>query len=285
MKSVLGSSRCRRSVHSALVDAPSGVTACLIGLLLIPTSLRGEIYLRANQVGYATRDPKIAIAFAGPPLPDVFAVIDAESGASVFAGKTRPLSGERWAAFEHLGELDFTEFTRPGWYMLQLSDARSLPFVIGEGPLDKLPEQLLEFMRQQRCGYNPWLGVNCHQHDGRTAFGPSPAGTPIDARGGWHDAGDMLKYHMTSGNASAQMLLARAIFAGPAAKGSAFADRVDARGDPGANGLPDIVDEARWGLDWMLKLHPAPDQLYHQVADDRDHVGFRLPQNEIADYG
>ena len=46
-----------------------------------------------------------------------------------------------------------------------------------------------------------------------------------------------------------------------------------------------MLDEARWGLEWMLKLHPAPDQLYHQVADDRDHIGFRLPQNEIADYG
>jgi endoglucanase len=36
----------------------------------------------------------------------------------------------------------------------------------------------------------------------------------------------------------------------------------------------------------MLRLHPAPDQLYHQVADDRDHsTGFRLPQNETVDYG
>jgi endoglucanase len=35
----------------------------------------------------------------------------------------------------------------------------------------------------------------------------------------------------------------------------------------------------------MLKLHPAPDQLYHQVADDRDHAGFRLPQNDPVDYG
>ena len=51
------------------------------------------------------------------------------------------------------------------------------------------------------------------------------------------------------------------------------------------NGIPDLLDEARWGLEWMLKLHPAPDQLYHQVADDRDHTGRRLPQNEIADYG
>jgi len=35
----------------------------------------------------------------------------------------------------------------------------------------------------------------------------------------------------------------------------------------------------------MLKLHPAPDRLYHQVADDRDHKGWRLPQNETVDYG
>jgi hypothetical protein len=56
-------------------------------------------------------------------------------------------------------------------------------------------------------------------------------------------------------------------------------------GQPGANGTPDILDEARWGLAWMLKLHPGPDQLYHQVADDRDHRGWRLPQKETADYG
>jgi len=35
----------------------------------------------------------------------------------------------------------------------------------------------------------------------------------------------------------------------------------------------------------MLKLHPAPGQLYHQVADDRDHAGWRLPQNDTVDYG
>ena len=62
-------------------------------------------------------------------------------------------------------------------------------------------------------------------------------------------------------------------------------DRVDARGDGGANGVPDVLDEARWGLDWMLALHPAPDALYHQVADDRDHVGFRLPPDDPVDYG
>ena len=62
-------------------------------------------------------------------------------------------------------------------------------------------------------------------------------------------------------------------------------DVATARGDAGQNGIPDILDEARWGLEWMLKLHPTPDALYHQVADDRDHCGPRLPYAEIADYG
>ncbi len=96
---------------------------------------------------------------------------------------------------------------------------------------------------------------------------------------------DLLKYLITSGNATAQMLLAYELTRRTATRASRFADRVDAQGDPGPNGMPDVLDEARWGLEWMLKLHPAPDQLYHQVADDRDHVGFRLPQNEVADYG
>jgi hypothetical protein len=112
-----------------------------------------------------------------------------------------------------------------------------------------------------------------------------PAGTPIDVSGGWHDAGDLLKYHITSGNATAQMLLAHLLAKGSPAMLNGFADRVDGRGDPGANGVKDLLDEARWGLDWMLKMHPAPDSLYHQVADDRDHVGLRLPQKETADYG
>lgn len=146
-----------------------------------------------------------------------------------------------------------------------------------------MPGWLLEYMRQQRCGYNPWLDAKCHQTDGRTAYGPLPEGTQIDAVGGWHDAGDLLKYLLTSCNATAQMLLAYELPGG--SRAAWLEDRVNALGQPGANGIADLLDEARWGLEWMLKLHPAPGQLYHQVADDRDHAGRRLPQNEIVDYG
>lgn len=253
-----------------------------------------EPFLRANQLGYRPDDTKIAIAFSRSALPGEFLVVESDTQRTAFEGRTRPVSGVRWGQFEHHAELDFSRLTRPGRYVLRLGSAESLPFRIGGDVYRPLPDDLLEFMRQQRCGYNSWLGTNCHQLDGRTAYGPLPPGTPIDVRGGWHDAADLLKYLITSANATAQMLLAYELetrspkseirnFASGSPR--AFADRFDALGRPGANGIPDLLDEARWGLDWMLKLHPAPDQLYHQVADDRDHLGARLPQNEIADYG
>jgi hypothetical protein len=241
-----------------------------------------EVFLRVNQIGYGPGESKIGIAFSKSALADTFAVIDASSGATIFEGKTRILAKEQWGAFSHYAELDFTRFARPGRYRLQVGTAVSLSFRIDAPALVELPDQLLEFMRQQRCGYNPWLNVKCHQQDGRTAYGPLPAGTALDATGGWHDAGDLLKYQLTSGNATAQMLLAYVL---SEQTGKRLQDRFDALGKPGPNGRPDLLDEARWGLDWLLKLHPAPDQLYHQVADDRDHIGFRLPQNETADYG
>jgi endoglucanase len=189
------------------------------------------------------------------------------------------LNGMHWGQFTNHVELDFSKLAAPGRYHLMMGEAKSLPFTLGDGVYAELPDVLLEFMRQQRCGYNPFLDAKCHRYDGRTAYGPLTNGTFLDATGGWHDAADLLKYLLTSGNATAQMLVAYQL------SPHGFADRANALGQPGTNGVPDVLDEARWGLEWMLKLHPAPDQLYHQVADDRDHAGFHLPQNETIDYG
>jgi endoglucanase len=244
-------------------------------------------HLRASQVGYPVQSPKLAVALASEPLPERFDVIELDGGRSVFQGTTRPATGMSWGRLNHVAEFDFSAFRRPGRFRLRLGGTVSEPVVVGDAVFQPLPDLLLEFMRQQRCGFNPWLNAQCHQRDGRTAYGPLPAGTTLDVRGGWHDAADLLKYLLTSSNATAQMLLAWELHRRMPEQSPSplFADRFDALGQAGANGLPDLLDEARWGLEWMLKLHPAPDQLYHQVADDRDHCGWRLPQNERADYG
>lgn len=245
----------------------------------------GQLFVRANQLGYEVQDAKTAVAFSQAAVPKNFSVVSIDSGKSVFSGAAKQIAGATWGQFTNHFELDYSTLKTPGHYCVRFGEQPSQPFTIGQDIYAKLPDELLEFMREQRCGYNPWLGTNCHQLDGRTAFGPLPLATPMDATGGWHDAGDLLKYLLTAGNATAQMLLAYELNSRESQSAARFSDRVDALGNPGTNGIPDILDEARWGLEWMLKLHPAPTALYHQVADDRDHAGWRLPNNELTDYG
>lgn len=248
-----------------------------------------DFYIRINQVGFNSNAPKIALAFAGKSLPEKFEVVDAATRKTVFKGVSKKIN-QKWGAFENHAELDFSNLTKPGRYFLRFGVTESKTFDISVSLYGELPDQLLEFMRQQRCGYNPWLDAVCHPFDGRTVDGPKPAGTYLNAAGGWHDAGDQLKYLLTSGNATAQMLLAYQLqkessLAKRKQREVLFRDRVNEFGQEGSNNIPDILDEARWGLDWMLRLHPSSKELYHQVADDRDHIGFRLPQNETANYG
>ena len=256
----------------------------IILYLLATTPIRSpqdsrKVYVRVNQLGYKLSGPKVGIALSENRLPERFTVTDGVSHQVAFTGSTKPVAG-RWGQFTYHAELDFTSLNKSGCYFITLGEITSPQFEVAENIFNPLPDQLLEFMRQQRCGYNPWLDAVCHPFDGRTAYGPLPAGTYLDARGGWHDAGDLLKYLLTASNATAQLLLAYQL--GPK---ESFRDDFNDLGQTKANGIPDVLDEARWGLDWMLRLHPSRDQLYHQVADDRDHRGWRLPQNETVDYG
>jgi endoglucanase len=249
-----------------------------------------QIYIRVNQIGYSSRGSKIAVAMARTSLPLTFDIINAVTNQAVFTGPLKPVSGS-WGEFQTHAELNFSTLRKAGRYFVRLpagsAVVASSQFSISEGIYQDLPDQLLEFMRQQRCGFNPYVNAACHTFDGRTAFGPQPSGTHLNATGGWHDAGDQLKYLLTSSNATAQMLLAYQLVnqGDRRLSNTMFADRFDERGLPGVNGSADVLDEARWGLEWMLRLHPEPQHLYHQVADDRDHKGFRLPHKETVDYG
>ncbi|MCK4881045.1 MAG: glycoside hydrolase family 9 protein, partial [Bacteroidales bacterium] len=259
-----------------------------IWLLLFPmwngggaVDKQGEIYIRINQVGYLADEQKSAILFSTGPVREKYAVIHAESGEVIYSVRPKRCEAEGWGAFDYYYTFDFTRVIEPGSYLLEgeRSGSQSGQFEISDQAYDHLQEELLGFMRQQRCGYNPTLDMVCHQHDGRSFYGPMPDSTYVDVSGGWHDAGDQLKYLITGSYATAHMLLAYELYP------QRFSDRTNALGQPGTNGIPDLLDEARWGLEWIHKLHPAPDQLVHQVADDRDHVGWKMPDQDRSDYG
>ena len=64
-----------------------------------------------------------------------------------------------------------------------------------------------------------------------------------------------------------------------------FTDEKLANGLDGKNGMADVLDEAKWGLDWLLKMHPKDDWMFNQIGDDRDHMGMRIPKEDTNYYG
>lgn len=252
-----------------------------VTFFLLSWTSNEKVYIRINQVGYLPEETKVGIVFSNRGLSGNFRIQDASLNATVYTGKLEKATPSGWGNYKYYYEADFTGFEKTGEYVLQIdgTSAESMEFSIGKDIYNGYQEDILGFMRQQRCGYNPFFGVACHRLDGRTMYGWLPDSSFLDLSGGWHDAGDQLKYLITSSFATGFMLLTYELEPGK------FDDLTDDLGRPLPNGIPDVLDEARWGMDWLHKLYAYPETLIHQIADDRDHVGWKYPHKDPSDYG
>jgi endoglucanase len=238
-----------------------------------------QSWIRINQLGYLPHSIKVAVLAGKANITCTkFALFDAQTDHQVWSSNQVKSTGS-YGPFTQTYRLDFTEFQNEGQFYLKAGKIKSPDFKINKQVYDGTADFLLKYMRQQRCGFNPFLNDSCHTHDGYTIYGPMPDGTHIDVVGGWHDAADYLQYVTTSANATFNLLFAYR------ENPESFEDKFDANGLPGANGVPDVLDEAKWGLDWLLKMHPRDDWMFNQIADDRDHRGWRLPTQDTISYG
>ena len=126
----------------------------------------------------------------------------------------------------------------------------------------------VRFYGAERCGDNHnWTlgdnpaGQSCHMRDGESVS--------LDLTGGWHDAGDHVKVTLTIAYAAYIMLKAYEVYP------TAFGDYDDPAYGGKPNGIPDVLDEARIGLDWLVKAHPDANTMVAMVANsDYDHTTF-----------
>lgn len=243
------------------------------------------LVVRTNQIGYLPEGPKVAVACA----------LDATSAASVASFVVRDTAGRvvlgpqavqaagRFGPCARTWRLDFSAVTRPGRYHVVATgpagEARSRLVRVDARAYDGAADTLLAYMRQQRSGYNPFFRDSVHRRDGIIVDHPTRTGEFIPVSGGWADAGDYLQYVTTSATATYQMLMAYRDHA------DSFGDGHDARGLPGANGVPDVLDEARHGLAWLVRMYPDDSTMFNQLGDDRDHSFLDLPTTDSSDYG
>jgi endoglucanase len=255
------------------------LTTLLLAAAAIALTPLPNLHIRINQVGYLPDGPKTAVVCAlEPEAVNTFVVVDLQ-GRRVF-GPARARPDSAFGPCRQTYRLDFSGLRTPGTYIIVAGTTASPEVRIANDVYRGAADTLLLYMRQQRSGWNPLFKDSVHHRtDGRLVDHPTRAEEFIPAAGGWADAADYLQYVTTSSYATYIMMMAHRDHP----RGTA--DRFLANGLPGSNDIPDILDEARHGLEWLLKMFPEKDLMLNQLADDRDHSFFDLPVNDSSDYG
>ncbi|MCC7496872.1 MAG: glycoside hydrolase family 9 protein [Bryobacterales bacterium] len=144
---------------------------------------------------------------------------------------------------------DLSDIVRPGMYQVEAGGERSVPFFIGEDVWRRTLVKAVSYIHAQRCGTAvPNVHPVCHLDDARRRDN----GGHVDTTGGWHDAGDLRKWmSATVLNGIALMGLLRNL-----------GDDWDAAG----SGAKALLDEARWGNTYFLKMQDGDGLVWDDVA-------------------
>ena len=242
--------------------------------------------LHLNQLGFAPGARKLALvenAVAGGG----FEVINQADGSVVLAGKLSPAALWKPAA-RRAAVADFSAVTAPGTYILRVPGlAPSDPFPVSPQAYAGLADAALKAFYFNRAGIaldpahaGAWARAAGHA-DVDIEIHPSAAskerqaGTTISAPKGWYDAGDYNKYVVNSGIATWSLLAAFEHYPG------FFRDR-DIGIPESGDGVPDILDEAWWNLEWMLAMQdPGDGGVYHKLTNLK-FDGMVMPERATA---
>ncbi len=242
-----------------------------------------------DQVGYAPGFEKGFIVQSNLPFAGGRFEVVSAAGRICYAGSLSPrVDREDWDAYYWIG--DFSDLRLRGNFSvvvyldLDQSDESSGSSVVARSPrfeidgdvlLDSCGDLVYQFLRYMRCGAeNEFRSRPCHLDDGVL-----PNGTHRDATGGWHCAGlwdgKWSEYHT-------YVLFNIAL-------AYDFQPEFYSSIDRDANGLPDILDEAVWGCDFLCKMQVSNGSIFHEVenvhitdgivgtADDRKIMGWVDP--------
>lgn len=239
----------------------------LLATLCFSQNLSDSIVI--DQFGYREQAKKTAVIRApqlGHDAPSSYApgtefqIINETSGTAVFdgapvafnSGQTDAASGDRIWYF------DFSSVTQPGRYYVldKTNNLRSFTFFIANDVYNNALKAAVKMLYYQRAGTDKpaeyagetWKdGFNFSQDaQSRDFFDRNNASKERDLSGGWFDAGDYNKYTKWTADYVENLLLA--FEENPAA----FAD--DYGIPESGNGVPDILDEVKWGIAWLLKM-------------------------------
>ena len=223
---------------------------------------------RINQSGYASGLPVIAAVLGNRPVTLKNAAGEIVRSAAFDAPQTDPASGDA-VSLVALGVLE------TGTYDLE-SDAGRRRLTVCASPWNTVTHALIKGLYYQRCGCGllpEHAGVYAHPPC-HTAPAQEWTDQSVSRRitGGWHDAGDYGKYVAPGAVTVAHLLYTWKLF--PQGCGD------DLNIPETGNGLPDILNEARFELEWILQMQRSDGSFHHKLTKSH-FAAFIMPQDDL----
>ena len=252
----------------------------LAGLLLCPAApAHGaespSLAIQVDQVGYPLNGPKVALV-SSPAT--TFEVRRSSDHQVVFQGKLGSAVADKDTG-DQVQAADFSALRQAGSFYLEVPGVgRSWDFTVGQNVFAHTYYLAMRGFYGQRCGTAVDLGPEfpgyshaiCHQHG---EFHPSSgASGPRDNIGGWHDAGDYGRYMVNSGISTGTLLWAWEIY-------GRKLRNISLKIPESGNGTPDILNEARCNLEWMLKMQDDDGGAWHKQTSEH-FPGFVAPEDD-----
>ncbi len=246
--------------------------------------------IKVNQEGYKPDSEKTAFVSGFGDVLECnvgaeFQLVNAESGETAYTGSlTLVTDYDELFSGEAMLSADFSDYAEEGSYYLQIDgiDEKSPVFDIAENVYDDLLTDTMRYFYYQRA--------NCEITDdygeGVSRADVTPEDFDIggrDVSGGWYDAGDIGKYVSPGATAVNTLLWAYKMYPDKFFDGQ---NNIPERG----NGVPDILDEVKYELDFLLRMQDEESGGFHLKVKSRsendnvkDRIVWEYTTNSTAD--
>jgi endoglucanase len=268
----------------------------VVAIVFIPATAQRP-YIMVDQFGYRPADEKVAV-LADPIVGfnagdhyvpgDILQVRKLNDNAVVFSGhpvpwndgKMQETSGDRGWWF------DFSAVTTAGQYYIfdEQNRCSSFPFAVAPNVYSELLRAAQKMFYYNRCNFSkqiPWAGydwVDTASHLGpgqdteaRYVKEKNNPATARDMHGGWFDAGDYNKYVTFAFNPVHLLLTAYEQSPG------VFTDDISI--PESGNGIPDLLDELKWEMDWIKRMQEAEGGVHIKIG----YIDYNAPAPPSAD--
>ncbi|MDO3640627.1 glycoside hydrolase family 9 protein [Mucilaginibacter sp. L3T2-6] len=237
------------------------VVLLFVAVCILSLTGFAQTTIYANQVGFDSREPKIAVVSADKPLirKTVFNLINTTTNKSEFTGVlSGPATIDDWTPGKSYYQADFSAFKRAGKYVIKVTidgkTASSFPFIIEEDALAKLTlSSIIHYYNKQRANTPQEIEADTHM---KLQGGGDKT---VDIHGGWCDAsGDVSKYfsHLAYANFMSPQQTPLVVWSMESA----------------SEGIPQLLnkwklknkldDEALYGADYMMRALSKDNYFY-----------------------